>query len=220
MAIIIDSFEQRSPQWFEARLGSPGASSISNIITTSGELSKSREGYLYQLAAEKVSGKCDERFMSKDMQNGTDREDASRSLFEMIYDVDVRQVGIVYKDERKLYHVSPDGLIGDNSILEMKNPIGKTAVKYLLKKKVPSEYFAQCQMSLYVAERQLLYFMSAYDGLPPLIIEVHRDEAFIKKLAQALDDFCEELASVVEKLRRTPYYRTRFREDKKRNENG
>lgn len=200
MAIILDSFEQRSEEWMSARAGNPGASSISKIITNSGEISKQRVDYLYQLAGEKITGKCEEGFTSQAMLNGIEREEAARALFEMIYGVEVKQVALVYKDEFKLFHCSPDGLVGENAVLELKNPMLKTHVKYLLDGKLPSDYFGQCQMSLYVTDRELCYFMSAYEGMPPLIIEVRRDERFISLLAKALSDFAAELILTVRKL--------------------
>ena len=201
MAIIINDFKQRSPEWYLARAGNPGASSISKIITNAGTISKSQEDYLYQLAGEVLTGKCEDGFQSQAMLNGIEREDTARTLFEMIYGTEVKQCGIVYKDEWKLYHCSPDGLIGDHAILELKNPMLKTHVRYLLDGKLPADYFGQCQMSLYVCERDLCYFMSAYEGLPPLIIEVHRNEPFIDKLAKVLDDFVVDLNQVVKRLK-------------------
>lgn len=201
--IVIDSFDQRSPEWMAARAGNPGASSISKIITTKGEISKQREEFLYQLAGETITGKCEDgAYLSQAMINGIEREESARALFEMVKGVEVRQVGIVYKDERKHCHVSPDGLVDEhNATLEMKNPMMKTHVKYLIDGKLPTDYFGQCQMSLYITERELCYFMSAFDGLPPLILEVRRDEGFIGKLAVALDDFAADLARLVERLR-------------------
>ena len=200
MPIIIDSFDQRSPEWHAARVGNPGASSISKIITNSGEISKQRADYLYQLAGEKITGKCEEGFTSQAMLAGIEREDAARALFEMIYGVEVRQAALVYKDEFKLFHCSPDGLVGDNAILELKNPMLKTHVKYLIEGKLPADYFGQCMMSLYVTERELCYFMSAYEWMPPFILEVRRDERYIALLAKALDDFAADLIKTVRKL--------------------
>jgi predicted phage-related endonuclease len=184
----------------KARAGSPGGSGISKIITSKGEISKQREDYLHQLAAEKITGRSDDVYQSRHMVNGIDREDAARALFEMIYGVEVRQVGIVYKDELKKCHCSPDGLVGDNALLEMKNPMQKTHVRALLDGKLPTEYVLQCQMSLYVTEREICYFMSNCDGLAPLILEVKPDEILIGKIAKALDDFWSDLCKMVDKL--------------------
>jgi putative phage-type endonuclease len=201
VAIIVDSFTQRSPEWMAARAGNPGASSVSKIITTTGAISKQREEYLQTLAGETIIGKCEEGYQSTAMLQGSEREDGARALFEMIYGVEIRQVGVVYKDDLRLFHCSPDGLIGENSVLELKNPILKTQVKYLLDGKLPSDYFGQVQMSLYVTERELCYFMSAYEGMPPFILEVRRDEPFIAKLEPALLEFAADLAKLVEKLK-------------------
>lgn len=201
MPIIDTSFEQRSEEWNKARLGNPGCSGMSNIITPDGKRSKSRDGYLYTLVAEKLSGKSDEKYMSQHMINGTEREDSCRLLFEMLYDCKVDTCGIVWKDNYKLVHCSPDGMISDNAILEMKNPLGKTVVKNLLDGTLPSEYYVQCQSSLYVCERELLYFMSNYDGLKPLIVEVYRDDKWISILEKELTDFNTELLQIAEKLK-------------------
>jgi putative phage-type endonuclease len=201
MPIIIDSFDQRTDEWMNARAGNPGASAISKIITNSGELSKSRTEYLYQLAGEQITGKCEEGYSSIHMENGKVREESARSLFEMVYGVEIRQVAIVYKDEFKFFHCSPDGLVGENAGIEVKCPMMKTHVKYLIDGKLPSEYFGQVQMSLYVTEREKWHFMSHYEGLPPLILEVGRDEVYISKLAKALDDFTADLMRTVAKLK-------------------
>lgn len=200
MPIIVDDITQGSPEWFSACCGNVGASNIDKIITTKGERSKQREDFMYQLAGERITGKREETFQSQAMQNGIEREAAARTLFEMIYGIEVRQVGIVYKDEWKLCHCSPDGL-PENAGLEIKNPMMKTHVKYVLANKLPTDYFGQVQMSLYVTERDLWYFMSNYEGLPPLIIECHRDEAFINKLEAELNSFNEELLQIVERLK-------------------
>lgn len=201
MSIIIDSYSQGDPQWFKDRLGKPGASSISKIITNAGVGSKQRDDFLRQLAGEILAGKHEETYQSIHMTNGLEREAGARTLFELIKGISVRQVALVYKDERKTCCVSPDGLIGNNSGLEIKCPMLKTHVKYLLANKLPSEYFSQVQMSLYVCEAEYWWFMSYYPGLPELTVRVYRDEKFIGKLERELDCFCMELIMLVKKLK-------------------
>jgi hypothetical protein len=202
MPIIITDFKQGEPEWFSAKAGSVGASSIDKIITAAGARSKQREDFMMQLAGERITGKCEETYQNQAMLNGIEREAAARALFELVNGVEINQVGIVFKDEWKLSHCSPDGLIGENEGFEVKNPMMKTHVKYLLSGKLPTEYFSQCQFSLYVTERDKWWFMSCYEGLPPLIIEVGRDEAYLAKLAQELDSFNCEMLAIVEKLKR------------------
>lgn len=202
MPIIITDYEQGSEDWFKAKAGNVGASSIDKIITTTGARSKQREDFMMQIAGERLTGKCEETFQSQAMLNGIEREAAARALFEMINGVECQKVGIVFKDDWKLCHCSPDSLIGNSEGLEIKNPIMKTHVKYLLAGKVPTDYFGQLQMSLYVTERDKWHFMSCYEGLPPLIIEVGRDDAYLKKLADELDAFNTEMLAIVERLKK------------------
>ena len=208
MAIIIDEITQRSPEWFDAILGNLGASGISKIITDKGEPSKQADDYRRQLVGEIITGQRDETFKSIHMEQGIEREDSTRAFFEMLYDVEVRQVGLVYKDEQKKFHCSPDGLVGDNAGFEQKNPMMKTQVKYLESGKLPQEYFSQIQMSLYTCEREYWWFMSRYPLFTPghkplatLILKIGRDDEFIAKLEVVLEAFCYSLSSAVKKLK-------------------
>ena len=201
MPIIIDSFDQNSVEWFQACLGNPGASNASKIITTKGEPSKQATEYMYQLAGELIAGKPEEGFKSFNMEKGSEREAEARSVFSMEHETEVRQVALVYKDEKRMFHCSPDGLIGDNSGLEIKCPMLKTHVGHLLAGKLPTDYFGQVQMSLYVTEREYWTFCSYYPDLPLFTIRVDRDEKYIDSLSGELYQFCYKLAALVEKLR-------------------
>jgi hypothetical protein len=200
MPIIIDC-EQRSDAWFEAICGNVGASQIDKVITTKGEPSKQRDDLMYTLAAERITGKGEVGYITQAMLNGIEREAEARSLFEMAHNVDVQQVGLIYKDDRKLCHCSPDGLVGDDGGFEVKNPVSKTHVKYLLNNSLPTEYFCQVQFSLFVSEREYWWFMSHYPGLKPLMLKVGRDDKWIEKCGKELDAFNQELDELVEKIR-------------------
>jgi len=200
MPIILEC-AQRSDEWFSAICGNVGASSIDKIITTKGEPSKSRTDYMMTLAAERITGKGEVGFTSIAMLNGIEREAEARTLFEMARGVEIRQVGLVYKDENKLCHCSPDGLIGDNSGFEVKNPMSKTHVKYLLDGKLPIDYFCQVQFSLYVTERASWWFMSHYPGIKPFMVEVYRDEKWISKMEIELTLFNDQLEDMVRQLK-------------------
>jgi putative phage-type endonuclease len=201
MSIIERGFEQRSESWFKARLGNPGASEIDNIITSEGKPSKSRTDFLYTLAAQRIRGKADESFQSQSMIDGQTKEDEARSLFSLIHNVEIEQVGMIYKDERRLCHASPDGLISEDGGIEIKCPLGKTHTRYLLENKLPTSYYVQIQSSLYISERKYWWFMSYCDGMKPLLIRVEPDKVYQKALAVELELFCDELDNVVKKIR-------------------
>lgn len=191
---------QGSPEWFAEKLGKPSASNASKIVQDSGKKSKQREGYLYELAAERITKKIVEGYQNKNMTNGQDRESESRTFYEIIKGVDVAEVGVVYKDGKKAFLCSPDGLV-DNHGLEMKNPLPKTQVKYLLEGRLPPEYFSQIQFSLYVTSFEYWDFLSYVPDMPHVLIRVERDKEFIPKLALELDLFCKELDFLVEKIK-------------------
>ena len=199
MPIIITDIEQRSDAWFQAICGNVGASSVDKIITTKGEPSKQRTEYMMTLCAERITGKQEVGYLTQAMQNGIDREAEARSLFELSQGVEVQEVGLVYTDDKSC-HCSPDGLIGENSGLELKAPLSKTVIKYLLDHKTPTEYFCQLQLSLYVTERESWWFCAYYPGIKPFIIECHRDESWIAKCDTLLKEFNQELDDMVKRL--------------------
>lgn len=193
--------EQQTQEWFEAKAGVPSASNFNKIVTTKGEISKQAEKYLYQLAGERITGIREEIYTNQAMQRGCELEAEAREYYELVNGVEVKQVGICYPNEDKKYACSPDGLIGDDGMIEIKCPLLSTHVSYLVKGKLPSDYFQQTQGQLFVTSRKWVDFMSYYPGVKPLLIRVYPDEEFIKKLSVALDKFCADLEKVVLKIK-------------------
>jgi len=193
---------QGSPEWFTEKLGKPSASNCSKIITNDGKPSKQRDGYLYELAAERITGQRVESYKNAYMEEGNNREQEAVDFFCLTHDVEITRVGVIYKDEAKRYLCSPDGIItGKEEGFECKNPLPKTQVKYLLDGGLPSDYFGQVQFSLLVSGFKVWNFLSYIPAMKPLIIRVERDEAYIKKLAVELEIFCNQLDEITEKIR-------------------
>lgn len=199
--MIIETFEQGSIEWFAARVGIPTASNFDLIITNKGEPSKQRQKYLYTLAGERIIGQKEETYQNAAMQRGIAMEGEARTLYELISGVEVRQVGICYPDEKKCVAASPDGLINDDGLLEIKCPLLSTIVAYLVEGKLVSDYWQQTQGQLYVTGREWVDLMAYYPAIKPLIIRIKRDEEFIACLDLALTKFCKELDETTEKLR-------------------
>jgi len=198
--IIRDDIEQGSPQWFQEHAGKPGASSYNKIVTTRGEPSKQANDYALQLAGEYLLGTVEHGYTSFAMQRGLEMEAEAREYYEFINDVEVQQVGMIYKDERQDRLCSPDGLM-DGKGLEIKSPMLKAHIKYLLGGKLPTEYFCQVQGSLYITGFETWDFMSYYPGLKPFLITVRRDEKFISALAKELDKFIDNLILTIKKIK-------------------
>ena len=191
---------QGSDEWMALRIGNPGASGFSNIITSTGKLSTSRQKYLYKLAGEIITGEKPESFKSAAMLRGNELESEGREVFEFVHGP-VEQCGIIYPDHSTDYHISPDGYMPDKlEGLEIKCPGLPVAVEYLDKGQLPTEYKIQVQGSLMVTEYRAWWFMSYYPGLKPLILKIERDEALIKQIREAVELFCLDLKKLVERL--------------------
>ncbi len=199
--IVEDSFEQQSPEWFMAKAGIPSSSNFAKIITTTGKPSKSAEGYMYQLVAELLLGRMEEGYSSAAMEEGKAREAESRGLCELVFGAKIQQVGVVYKNEQRNVLCSPDGIIDGKEGLELKNPLAKTHVEYMLKDKVPTKYFQQLQGSMWICGFDSWNFCSYHPGLPLFHKVVKRDDEFIAALETEMIKFLRDLKEVYAKLK-------------------
>ncbi len=190
---------QGAPEWFSARCGIPTASNFDKIITTEGKSSKQRQKYLFQLAGEMVSGKPEETYQNSAMQRGNELEAEAREFYSFTAGEEVVQVGLCLSDEI-MAGASPDGMVGEKGLLEIKCPTIAVHVGYLLKNELPIEYFQQVQGQLFVIGRDWCDFMSYYPGIKPLIFRVKRDEEFIKLLRIELSVFCQELEETIKRI--------------------
>lgn len=192
---------QGSEEWATARRGIPTASGASKIVTPAkGDLSSSRFGYACELIAELM---LPPNFWLSEvntaaMQMGTNTEREARDYFALEKGVEVREVGFCLTDDRR-FGCSPDGLIGDDEGLELKCPLHKTHVKYLVDGVLPLDYKPQVHWSLVVTGRKRWNFMSYALGLPPLIIVVEPDE-YTDKVRSAMEQFHATLTEMKAKI--------------------
>ena len=198
--MIINYSKQGEPEWFEARTGRPSASRFSEIITSEGALSKSRQAYLYELAGQSVSGRIENGFKSRRMIEGNENEAKARDYFEFANNVTVTQVGCCFYDDMR-FLASPDGLILEKEEgFETKDASFKVQIERLKKGTLPSEHFHQVQGSMLVTGYNYWWFQSYCEGLPALILKIKRSEQFISLLHKAIDGFCKELDTTVKWL--------------------
>lgn len=196
--IVVDC-EQRSDAWFRARAGVATASNFGKLLTSTGKLSSQAEGYADQLVAEWLTGYPISMEQTQWMQRGVELEGEARAYYEFNREVDVTEVGLLLRDDRRV-GCSPDGLVGDDGMLEIKCPAPHTHVNYLIGGELPGQYQAQVQGQLYVAERQWCDFVSYHPDMAPLIVRVERDEDYIETLANALDSLIAKVDQRKEKL--------------------
>lgn len=200
--MLIVDIPQGSDEWLTERAGNVSASNFHKIVTGSGKATtgKTRETYLYKLAAERITGKYEATFKNDAMERGNLLEDEARSLFEERHGLFVAQVGLIYLDEARQISASPDGLILDNSGVEIKCPLSSTHIRYLDRDELPSIYKQQVQGCMWVAQRETWHFMSYHPDMMPFVKQVHRDDEYIKKLSDAVLDFNNQLNELVEKI--------------------
>lgn len=197
MTLQILDCEQRSPDWWQARLGIPTASEFSKILAK-GE-GKTRASYMRRLAGEILTGEPAETFESAAMIRGREMEAEARESYRFVYGADPQPVGFIRNGAKGC---SPDSLIGDDGMLEIKTQKAELLVKTILDDRFPPEHKAQVQGQLWVAERQWCDLCVFWPGLPLFVKRAERDEEYIKALAEAVERFNEELAEMVEQVQR------------------
>lgn len=191
MKILSDT--QYSPEWWNARRGLPTASNFGRIITPArGDYSKQAEGYIYELIASLYDPNYGvvEDYQSAAMRNGTILEPEARRFYQFSRGVRVQEVGLCVTDCGR-FAGSPDGLCGDDGCLEIKSPLHKTQVEYLLRGELPTEYRAQVHGHLIVTGRDWCDFLSYAQGLPELLVRVTPDD-FTASLRESLERFAGE----------------------------
>ena len=194
----IYNFEQRTDEWYAIRRGKMSASNAETIIANG----KGLETYIYNLMAEYYSSAEKENYINADMQRGIDLEPEAKIEFQFYTGLDIKEVGCVELNEYIL--VSPDGLIGDDGLIEIKCPNDSIYFKLLLSNNIKPEYIAQMQMQMYVTERQYCYFVSYNPNFEKslYIKKINRDEEMIDKLKKGLERGTQLIKEIKENFRK------------------
>lgn len=199
--------EQRSEEWFSARLGRVTASKINDVMATlkNGGEAAGRKNYRTQLVVERLTGLPTETYCNGAMQWGTDQEPFARQAYEFVEGVDVVEVGFIHHPDIPMSGASPDGMVGDDGMLEIKCPNTATHLDWLLAGSVPSEHVKQMQWQMECAGRSWCDFVS-YDPRLPVDLQLfkvrcHRDEALAATIRAAVVKFLEEVEEMTAALR-------------------
>ncbi len=161
--------QQRSPEWFQAHCGCLSSSVIDAVMVEKAD-SKTRDDLKWRIVGEIVSGKPSEKFLngftSKAMESGIQQEPFARTAYELREGVMLSQVGFVYHPTLDRCGTSPDSLVEDDGVLEIKCPLRETHLKYRAKGKVPTEYHKQLIWHLACTQRKWVDFVSYCPDLP------------------------------------------------------
>jgi len=202
---MIEMMDQGSESWFQVRIGKVTASRVADVIAkTKTGYSASRDNYMAQLVCERLTGQKGESFTNAAMQHGTETEPLARAAYEALKDVLVDEVGFVPHPTIEMAGASPDGLVGDDGLIEIKCPNTATHIETLLSQSVPGKYNTQMQFQMACTGRQWCDFVSFDNRLPEelqlFVMRVPRDEVFIRLIESEIVQFIAELDDKINKL--------------------
>ena len=200
--------KQGSEEWFAARLGIPTASRFGDVMAKGrgNQPSASRKNYMAQLLLERLTGARQETYQNAAMQWGTETEPLAREAYEAETGELVEQVGFVnmVSGTGKI-GASPDGLVGEDGLLEIKCPEPAQSLQNALDGEYHKKYHWQVQGQLLVTGRKWCDFV-VFDPRLPEPMQYHctrlgADDSAIAELGVGLDEFCKELDEMETKLK-------------------
>ena len=195
--------EQRSSDWYEQRLGKFTASEIIKILGVRG-LGETGKSYAIDKAIEQLYGEFEENFISYDMQKGIDTEPLAFAKFKELKSLEFLEVtNCGFFENCEHSGASPDGLVSDNAILEIKCPKSSTFFKLVATNEVDPKYYAQMQMQMLSTNRNKAYFFNyiIHEGTEyyhEIIVE--RDEIMIDKIKERLKEVIEIKLEYINKI--------------------
>jgi hypothetical protein len=189
-------------------MGLPTASQFHRILTATGKPSRQASSYINSLLAELMMGRPLEGVTMPWMERGKNLEAEARAFYALQTDREPVPVGFIVADDG-MCGCSPDSLVGDDGMLEIKCPAPWTHVDYLMAAsemdcdalaRADEDYRQQVQGQLLVTGRAWLDMVSYHPEMPNAIVRVFRDHEYIAKVRAAIIDFNEVLALRKRKL--------------------
>jgi len=197
---IIDCI-QRSEEWERWR-NRPTASEFDSFITPArGDYSAQATAYAAKIVAKRL-GVYVEPPPSFWMQWGVEQEPNARHCYTLTTGRAVQQVGFILPDGTDAYGASPDGLVGDDGLLEMKCPAPETLIAYHAAGTLPDKYRPQVQGLLFISGRQWCDFVAFHPSLTPFLLRVEPDLDYHAKMAKNLLKLLGEIALIEERVKR------------------
>lgn len=194
---------QGSDEWLQARCGILTASEMKLIITPTLKVARNDKAsaHLYELLAQRVTGYVEPRYISDDMLRGQQDEIEARFLYAKHY-APVEEVGFITNDEWGFtLGYSPDGLVGDDGLIECKSRRQKFQAETIVTWGVPQEYMLQLQTGLLVSGRKWIDFVSYCGGMPMVTLRVFPDEEVQTAIIEAATAFERTMAEYLEGYR-------------------
>ena len=198
---IYEDLEQGSPEWLQARCGIVTASTVGKLLTSTGKVANNdtSRNHMQALIAERITGRVEYTHPNRDMQRGTLLEPYARDLYAAHY-APVDEVGFMRLDGPDGWSLgySPDGLVGDDGLLEIKSRSPRIQINTIMWDRVPGANMAQLQAGLLVTGRDWIDYCSYSPGLPLYVKRVHPDAAWLTAINQAVEAFTVNAAEQIQ----------------------
>lgn len=201
--------EQRTAQWFQARLGKVTASNVYNVIskTAKGTPTSKYDDYKIKLITERLTGQTSPYYETEDMRWGIEHEEDALKEYAFIYDTEITQCGFIQHPTIKMAGASPDGLIDKDGLIEIKCPRSTTHMRFFIDNEIKPEYLAQMQFQMACTERKWCDFIS-YDPrftnkashLRMKVKRIYRDDKQIKEINQSVEAFLAEIEQEIQRI--------------------
>lgn len=202
---IFNDIEQGSEAWLKMRLSIPTASNFHRIISPTGKKSEQSDQYMRELIAERIRGARFEKFKkTASMERGNELEEQAAQTYALLRGIEPQKVGFITNDAGTI-GCSPDRLLGDDGLLEIKCPDPDTMVSYMLRGKLEQTYRPQTQGQMWIAERKWGDTIAYDELMVPVIMRSERDNSFIMDLSREMNEFLAKMQQALEDLRRKGY---------------
>lgn len=193
--------EQGTEDWLALRRGIVTASTVGQLLTATGRPANNDTSrrLTLSLVAERITGETEPSWMNDDMLRGHLEEPRARDHYAEHFaeGEPVTELGFMVNDDYGWsLGYSPDGLVGDHGLIEVKSPRAKGHIGTVLADAVPAHHMAQIQAGLLVSGREWCDFISWYGGLPPYVKRVYVDQKWTEAIVSAVADF-EQVAEVM-----------------------
>ena len=200
-----DCMEQRTEEWFAARLGKVTASRVADVLAKikSGE-SASRKNYKMELVVQRLTNKVGESFTNAAMEWGTEQEPFARMAYEAHTGTFVKEEGFVDHPTIEGFGCSPDGIVGEG-LIEIKCPNTAIHIETVLENKAPSKYIPQMQCQMACTGAKWCDFVSFDPRVPEdlqlLVVRVERDQEYIDAMEVEVKQFLSEVLDLFNQLK-------------------